>query len=389
VRILIVEDNSDKRKAIRRVLDDFLKSRDIHSDVVENESFQEAVSSIESIAFDFIIFDLLLPGRTGDSELSDFSSEIPELLRESELNRTSSVIAITEYGKIRDDCWNAFQLLSIHVLEYEMDNSDWEVGLKSFLVTASNKPHFDFVIVAALEKEAQAYQNIEGFETLPRERAHGVTLKRCTFRGLKGAIVKLPEMGPVASAAVVAQCLTKFHCKFYAMSGICAGIPKNVNLGDVIIADIAFDYQAGKIDKTGKHLLSKVTAKALGPDIHHLQGLLDTTDVDKEMRDNPLFDEAFQKGTTKVGAVASGSAVINYEDFRKDIEGQGRDVCGIDMEIFAFYRAIELSGQVCRFIAIKAVVDLADGEKNDKLQAHGSILSAKLTAWGIENLLTG
>jgi len=220
-------------------------------------------------------------------------------------------------------------------------------------------------------------------QSWPPRVIRGLTVTICHLGGIRGALVKAQQMGPV-DAATTSRCLVEFRCGLYAMSGICAGIPKSVSIGDLVLADQSFDYQAGKRNSTGTHELEHRSVSAPGHVITKISACIDTTTIDQDLRTDALLRDEFKSGSTKIGPIATGSAVINDLAVRKTIEAQGRNAHGIDMEVYAFYRALQLSGQNIDFFALKAVVDLADGDKQDGFQKHGCVVAAKMTASFIE-----
>ncbi|WP_156028738.1 hypothetical protein [Sphingobium chlorophenolicum] len=73
----------------------------------------------------------------------------------------------------------------------------------------------------------------------------------------------------------------------------------------------------------------------------------------------------------------SGSAVIASEQHIAQVGGHHRRVSGLDMEIYAVHRAVQISACRPELICAKTVVDLAGGDKNDQLQPYGCAISAK------------
>ena len=81
----------------------------------------------------------------------------------------------------------------------------------------------------------------------------------------------------------------------------------------------------------------------------------------------------------------SGSAVIADARFLGQISEHHRKVSGLDMEIYAIHRAAHLSNSQPDVLCAKVVVDLADKEKNDDIQAYGCYVSAKFVSRAIQH----
>jgi adenosylhomocysteine nucleosidase len=87
--------------------------------------------------------------------------------------------------------------------------------------------------------------------------------------------------------------------------------------------------------------------------------------------------------------LATGSAVVAQDTFLRHIVDQHRKLAGIDMESYGLYFACHENGdETMHYFACKAVVDQADGTKDDNLHEYGSFVSAKLTLLCIERLLS-
>jgi hypothetical protein len=93
------------------------------------------------------------------------------------------------------------------------------------------------------------------------------------------------------------------------------------------------------------------------------------------------------KSNPTLGVFATGSAVIASEKRMSHVAIQHRKVNGIDMELYGFHRAVELSGQKVISFSSKVVVDNGDKKKADSLQEYGSYISAKFTVEALKVLL--
>jgi nucleoside phosphorylase len=69
---------------------------------------------------------------------------------------------------------------------------------------------------------------------------------RNTGKALRVALVRPTRMGSVSTAVVAASLISELRPTCLAMSGVCAGNPNDVALGDVIVAEVAYAYDEGK-----------------------------------------------------------------------------------------------------------------------------------------------
>jgi nucleoside phosphorylase len=74
------------------------------------------------------------------------------------------------------------------------------------------------------------------------------------------ALARPTRMGPRSMCPVVSALAERLRPRCLAMSGVCAGNPRAVTLGDVVVAEIAYDYSEGK-----------QTEKGFAPDHRHIQ----------------------------------------------------------------------------------------------------------------------
>lgn len=63
---------------------------------------------------------------------------------------------------------------------------------------------------------------------------------------LSVALARPTRMGGIATAPITAELVTRLKPRCLAMCGVCAGNPAEVTLGDVIVAEIAYQYDEGK-----------------------------------------------------------------------------------------------------------------------------------------------
>ena len=139
------------------------------------------------------------------------------------------------------------------------------------------------------------------------------------------------------------------------MTGICAGIKEQCELGDIVFASSAWDWQSGK--STVEDGVSKFLIEP-----HQIQVSSFVTARIMELRNNDsLFAEIRQKWPSdkpntplklRVGPVVSGSSVFANTDQVEQVVEQHRKLAGIDMEIYgvyasAFYGPHPLSNCFC------------------------------------------
>jgi len=200
------------------------------------------------------------------------------------------------------------------------------------------------------------------------------------------------KMGLPAASSLSMKMIYTFKPKYLVMLGICAGIKGKVNSGDILIADLVWDYGSGK------HVLVKnfwgVKKRIFKPYINqiqldvHLEGLLKSICSDKKYvsqiqsnwnSSNSQIDTPLE---AKSGPFASGSAVIANENIVSEINDKHGKLLGFDMEAYGVFNAARYSpfGNT-KAITIKSVSDFGDSDKNNKnkdlLQDYAAYTSAQ------------
>ena len=123
-------------------------------------------------------------------------------------------------------------------------------------MTTSTPRQADFVIITALEKEAQAVVSRLENHTVKRFQAHDIRTYHCgtvpitgTDRAYKVAVVLLPSMGELPAATATTDALATWNPNYVLMVGIAGGIAQDdLDLGDVVVADQVVGYEYGKVE---------------------------------------------------------------------------------------------------------------------------------------------
>lgn len=201
---------------------------------------------------------------------------------------------------------------------------------------------------------------------------------RCSLLEIASATAQ--RKGMVETALLTSRLIHHLRPKVIVMTGICAGIKKKCNIGDIILANPAWDYQCGKHQLDGE-----VNKFSIEP--HQLDvSTLITTKFTLLAQDTQFFTTVRSKWPNppstvlemKIGPVATGSAVIANPDFVDEIKKQRRDLMGIEMEIYGLYSAaMQASRPLPTTFAIKSVCDFADEKKDDDFQPYACYTAAQ------------
>ena len=113
----------------------------------------------------------------------------------------------------------------------------------------------DAVLLTAIELEYAAVKRVEA-GAVPgscwsEEEHNGLPVTLREFAGTSGrhlriAVARAPDMGKGAAVARLASLVEALRPSCIAMCGVCAGRPGKTALGDVVVGERLYDYDAGK-----------------------------------------------------------------------------------------------------------------------------------------------
>lgn len=162
---------------------------------------------------------------------------------------------------------------------------------------------------------------------------------------LRVALARATRPGCIAAAATASSLVERLRPRCLAMSGLCAGNPSAVNLGDVVIADSTYVYDEGH---------------------QTIDGFV------ANHRQIPMPDawvraaQDLAGDRIAVGPMVSGTMVVkDGRIWQRLADRGGRHVVGLDMEAAAVATAAYHLG-VPAWAVVKGVTDHADPRKDDR-----------------------
>lgn len=378
MNILLVEDSEKKIDLITTAIMD--KCKTDTPKIINARCLTDAISKIASDKFDLIILDFYLPLSDTNSNEQDLSSELINTYNQS-INYQTEAIAITQYSRSDIHNIDLFDISGVNVITFEEDKSSWIDSLERKLLKVTERPHFDFLIFCALDKERAAF-NKTNASLSQKRKLHGMDCQDISIGDFKGLCITPPRMGLVNMAITCTKAIETFQPKIVSMSGICAGLKDKAKLLDIVVCDTSWEHQTGKVTDT--HFESEPYQARMDSDLRvtlkHLADSQDTVDQVKQ----GLYATELEESEIKVGPVVSGSAVIASGDKMDEIHLQHRKLAALEMEIYSMYEAADQSLSKPKFFAAKSVVDLGDSKKSDHVHSHGCVISARF----VETALT-
>ena len=135
--------------------------------------------------------------------------------------------------------------------------SDSHVAASGSRSEPSSDSFVDVCIVCALAEEAQAFLHVveEHYHlswTNEINHQYGYDYRLITLPNVEGEALRvhvswLPRTGLQEALLHLSHVIEEYQPRFAAMTGICAGDKRHVNLGDLVVAERTFTYDSGKV----------------------------------------------------------------------------------------------------------------------------------------------
>ena len=187
---------------------------------------------------------------------------------------------------------------------------------------------------------------------------------------------KQNEMGMTAATATSMRLIEHFRPIYLFMVGIAAGIALcdviEQIYGDVIVADMVWNYSAGKFVSSDRAeiLFGSIGFIPRPTTIRLLEGI------------RPFVEAAVQSEENEchvvIGPMACGHSVVaNKEIVNRQIHYQYKHTLGLDMESYAVaYAAQHAAAPQPKALIIKSICDFADSRKSDQYQQFAAYTSS-------------
>lgn len=370
MKVLIVEDDDDKRSEISEYVISLGVAEDRVETAVDMAEFASKFDRETSVC----VIDLRIPAYNGAGPDLNGLGVLQTIERAGSPN--VKLLAISSYPEEFTEVRAQFEGRGCMLVDHN-ERAVWQNVLKQMVIEAQATETMDFLIFCALRSERAPYT---GMVELGGKPSFKDNLSRfdLTVAGRRGTVIELPRMGLVDAAVTAGQCIEKFRPKIVAMSGICAGFTERAELGQLLVSELGYEYQSGKWTADG---FSQEPYQVPIPEEVRvrIREIIEDEGLLSRLENGWKSDRPSKMTSPKLAAFTSGSAVIASETLMTQVSSYHRRVAGLDMEAYAIMRAAQISHCQPSFFCAKVVVDLADGDKNDRIQPYGCDVSAKFT----------
>lgn len=395
MKILIADDQMGRYDRLFKALNILGVARE-QIDLVAGA--KPAREHLEKNNYDLLLLDILLP--LWPESIADSTQHSLDLLFElhesDSLRKPGRILGITGDKDVANEAAPNFNKLTWSVVEYSESNDEWVNKVANcvyYILSESSKgikekPEYgiDLAIICALEKP-----ELSEVLKLPWGWSAARPLDDNTFvhdgnfqvgdRTITVAATFSPRMGMVSAALRSATLISLLRPRLIAMCGICAGVRSKVKMGDVLLADPAWDFQSGKrvIDQQNASFSIAPHQIAVNSVLRsHVEQIRSDQAALMEIAQQ-YQDEAPGVPSIHIGPVASGSAVLADGEVINEIKAQHRDLIGVEMEVYGVYAAASAASQPQpKAFALKSVCDFADPDKGDDVQRYAAYTSANV-----------
>lgn len=407
MKILIADDASQKIGVIRNTLKELPEFNSLTIDHVLD--LNEARKRLASEYYDLLILDLNMPMDIGEPPNMKAGAEfVDEIMDTDRIKKPIDIIILSAFDESVQEFKQQVERTGFVIVQYDESTLEWREVLKSrvsYLCLLREQreyipkpPLCDVLIITAVPIETAAVLNVDCKWSVFTLQGDSTIYRHAIIQANNGACnivhTQLPEMGMTASAAHTTKAVLRLNPKLVIMTGIAAGLEKDANIGDIIVATDVWNYNSGKyIEKSNG---DSVAAELL-PDSKHIN--MDRATMEKILATdfkNQLIriKNSFQGDAPNtalnvfLGPMACGSAVVASKDVIDLVKSQARKVAGLDMESYGVYLACR---DVCypsvNTIVIKSISDFADRKKDDSRQDYAAYTSTSLAMYLIQNVL--
>jgi nucleoside phosphorylase/CheY-like chemotaxis protein len=389
----VVEDSQRKadriRELVKRVLPDIAARVDIAADAAS------AGNALQQTRYDLMVLDVSLPIRQGESPRAEGGLEVLRAVRERKAyKRPIHIVGLSEYPELVAKHKKEFSTEMWYLVEYRDDSDEWAIQLGRKLIhiadTFSPRPsgnfETDLAIITALHKvELEAVLALPGEWGRHNYQGDATAYYEGVFQrgtnALKVTAAAASQLGMPAATALAMKVIAKYRPRYLAMVGISAGVKGN--FGDVLVADQAWDYGAGKelsVDDATSAFNPSPTAIPLAP---NLKSRFEVFGLDRSVvRDiEKGWEDARERGAplqALIGPVASGAAVVAHRPIIDDLVTRNGKLIGVEMETYGvFVAAHQCPEPRPQAMSIKSICDFGNSTKGDDFQRYAANTSAR------------
>lgn len=397
MRILIIHDRDEVAAALSTLTRDTLPN----CVITVADDVLTARERLKEAFYDLAVIDLTLPIKRGQgaATLENAQYVLDEIFEGGDSRTPGDILGISKepevldvvtstigqhlMGCIREDAAGRWHEAFVAKLRYVKD------ARRTRQLVYNSAHDVDVVVVTALDKEARSYGDLfelRGCEEFRRAREFSFVDRDGSPR--RGVLYSIGQSGQAPAGSATQALITHFRPRLILMTGFCGGIEPRVAKGDLVAFKSSSAWDYGKwVDETKDGTTTAIFQPRPGTLNLRENGVADIV-RDLEAGDYAAphdvlgavakaSDGAITAWKLRCEGAGSGSAVVTSLNTLGRIGGIDDEIRAIDMESYAFYYACRKTHVAPPdFLCVKSVADFCNGEKNDKLHAACSLISA-------------
>lgn len=409
MKILIADDSSVKIAVIIKALKELPEY-----DMLEVDYNLDLLNTKERLIqtfYDLLILDLNISVELGDTPNMTAGIEfIDEIMSMEQVKKPLDILVLSAFDSSLQSFKEQVEKSGFVAIHFDELSTEWRDVLHSKVnhlldchlqrKYMPRLPKCDVFVVTTVPVETKAVLSW-GYKWSELSVEGDSTKYRHTNVNSNGKVisiihVQLSEMGMTSASAMVAKAIMHFDPQYIIMPGIAAGVGKDLNIGDIMIATEVWDYSSGKYEEVVEH---KTKSIRLSPDPKYISiqktlsdrlGFFDYAEVLKAIRNSYPNIAPNHELNIYFGKLACGPAVVASEEIvNQQVKAHARKVLGLDMESYGVYYAAQATSDLgTKAIVVKSVCDFADKNKNDKNQEYAAYTSAWFTKYLIETVIS-
>lgn len=253
IRILIVDDKIEKQGHIVNVINNMCVGRED----IEIKTVSYIVDAKEVLArttIDIMILDICLPLRVGSVLQRDGGIKLLNEINGSDrYTYPRFVIALSEHEELAKEF--SLEAGIVHTsIYYNITSNEWSIRLGECIKTAvsimannivKRTYNYDVAVICALPEEFDfVKEGLLGVQELKVPDDDYIFYSGYYLKGekkIRVVITQSTQKGMVPAATLATRLIYNFTPRYIVMTGITAGIREKVNMGDVVVAEYAWD----------------------------------------------------------------------------------------------------------------------------------------------------
>lgn len=353
LNIFIVDDSEVKIDRIKLVIKESFLSKSYKITIARNTS-EAMLILLKKSKINLMILDLNLPIRVGGNiKVKSGLQLLKEITKREDVSRPDSIVGLTSFDEIKSQVNEKFNKEGWVIAKFNLKESDWEElitnKIQYLMTTNMNKNQIttipQVVILTAIKEEYRAVR--AHLTNLKDNDKDDTSYEIGDFYWKKQLIanVVIRECGAKNSIAALEteRALHNHSPDLILFVGIAGSRkPNDFKIGDVIVPEKIYSYEAGKTDK------EMFSARPDG-------GFLTYAFIERAKKERLKEDwKEMIKGSYEdfspnadIGIIASGDQIVEHYDSQvgKILNRYYNDTSAIEMEGFGFAKTLSRQGR--------------------------------------------